>query len=268
MDYAYITLTTDFGLKDGFVGAMKGVLLSICPQANLADISHEVSPQNVLEGALVLSRAYSYFPAGTVHLAVVDPGVGTERRPVAARMGEHYFVGPDNGLFTPVLEAVEKNAGKVEFVHLTNPRYWLADVSQTFHGRDLFAPVAAYLAKGIPLAEFGEIISDPVRLNLPKPERTKHGWQAHITAIDHFGNLATDLPVANLYGVENLKIRLYGREIRNLIMTYAQKKSGDLVALVNSQKNIEIAVVNGSASDLLDAFVGGVVEVFFESKVE
>ncbi len=262
MDYTYITLTTDFGLKDGFVGAMKGVLLSICPQANLVDISHDISPQNILEGALVFSRAYSYFPAGTIHLAVVDPGVGTERRPVAARLGEHYFVGPDNGLFTPVLEAVEKNAGKVEFVHLTNPKYWLADVSRTFHGRDLFAPVAAHLAKGIPLAELGETISNPVRLNLPKPERTENGWLAHIISIDHFGNLATDLPVANLSGVENPFFRIYGREIHGLVMSYAQQKPGDLVALVNSQKYIEIAVVNGSAVNLLGAFVGGFVEVF------
>src|SRR5512137_720462 len=150
-----ITLTTDFGLKDGFVGTMKGVIWSICPSAQIADISHAIAPQNVLEGALVLWHAHAFFPPGTVHVAVVDPGVGTRRRPLAARIGEHFFVGPDNGLFTPEYEEAEKNGWLLEIVHLTNEKYFLPQVSRTFHGRDIFAPAAAHLADGVRLGELG-----------------------------------------------------------------------------------------------------------------
>src|SRR5512136_277510 len=150
-----LTLTTDFGFKDGFVGTLKGVIWSICPTAQIADISHAIAPQNVLEGALVLCRAYPFFPPGSVHVAVVDPGVGTRRRPMAARLGEHFFVGPDNGLFTPAYEAAEKKGWPLDLVHLTNEKFFLAQVSRTFHGRDIFAPVAAHLANGVPLADLG-----------------------------------------------------------------------------------------------------------------
>src|SRR5512136_1467430 len=161
-----ITLTTDFGLKDGFVGAMKGVIWSICPAAQIADISHAITPQNVLEGAFALWRAYSFFPAGSVHVAVVDPGVGTRRRPMAAHLGGHYFVGPDNGLFTPIYEDAEKNGWPLKIIQLTNEKYFLAQVSRTFHGRDIFGPAAAHLANGVPLSDFGPVINDPLRLSM------------------------------------------------------------------------------------------------------
>ena len=263
-----ITLTTDFGLKDGFVGTLKGVIWSICPEAQVADISHTIAPQNILEGAFVLWRAYSFFPAGTIHMAVVDPGVGTRRRPMAARLGAYYFVGPDNGLFTPMLEAAEKNHWPVEIVHLTNEKYWLPDVSCTFHGRDIFAPVAAHLAKGVPLAEFGPAITDPVRLNLPKPEKTATGWRAHVTVIDIFGNLTTDLPAENLSDQEKIVFQLRGREVRGLVASYGHKQSGDLVALVDSENFIEIASVNGNAAQVLGAIVGDVIDVIIKSKVK
>ncbi len=268
MENPCITLTTDFGPKDGFVGAMKGVLWSICPRARLADISQQISPQNILEGALVLFRAYSFFPAGTVHLAVVDPGVGTERRPIAARLGEHFFVGPDNGLFTPILEAMEKEQGAVQFVHANNPKFWLPEVSRTFHGRDIFAPVAAHLANGVPLEQLGAPLSDPVRLSLPKPMRMPMGWQAHIMAVDHFGNLTTDLPATEISGSEDVLFRLRGWDVRGLSRSYGERESGELVALVNSLNFVEIAVVNGNAARMVGASVGDVVEVILESKVE
>ena len=144
-----ITLTTDFGEKDGFTGVLKGVIWGICPDAQIADITHSISPQNVLEGALALWRAAPFFPAGTVHIAVVDPGVGTNRRPMAARLGDYFYVGPDNGLFTPMIEDARNNNQVVEFVHLDKPKFWLKNVSHTFHGRDIFAPVGAHLANGI-----------------------------------------------------------------------------------------------------------------------
>jgi S-adenosylmethionine hydrolase len=257
---AIVTLTTDFGLKDGFVGIMKGVIWSICPEARLADISHEIQPQNILEAAWALQRAYSFFPPKTVHLAVVDPGVGTDRRAIAARLGEHYFVAPDNGLFTPILEAIEKQGGEIKFTHLTNPKYWLPQVSQTFHGRDVFAPVAAHLANGVPLEELGEAIHDPVRLSLPKPEKTSRGWTAHIVGIDHFGNLATDLPAAAVIGHEVI-FHLVGREVRGLVQSYGEQPTGELVALINSAGFLEFAIVNGSAARALGASVGDLVEV-------
>jgi hypothetical protein len=258
-----LTLTTDFGDKDGFVGTMKGVIWSICPAAQIADISHTVAPQNVLEGAIVLWRAYPFFPAGSVHVAVIDPGVGTSRRPMAAHLGVHYFVGPDNGLFTPMVEDAEKNGWPIEIVHLTNAKYFLAEVSHTFHGRDIFAPVGAALANGVPLAELGPAITDPVRLPMPKPEKTQTGWRAHVTVVDIFGNLTTDLAASELEGQESVLFRLLGRELRGLVDSYGLEQPGALVALVDSENFVEIAAVNGSAAKELGAQTGDIVEVIF-----
>jgi len=262
-----ITLTTDFGLEDGFIGSMKGVIWGICPEAKIADISHAVSPQNVLEGAYILRRAYSYFPAGTVHVAVVDPGVGTARRPLAARLGQHLFIAPDNGLLTPILEQAEQNGWPVKFFHANNQDYWLPGISHTFHGRDIFAPLGAHLAGGVPLSDLGAAIHDPVRLDLPKPEKTPSGWRAHVTFIDHFGNLATDLPAAALTGANNDEtVFLLGKyTVHGLVTSYGYKKTGELVAMINSENYLEIAIVNGSAAQVLGAKVGDIVEVIFES---
>jgi S-adenosyl-L-methionine hydrolase (adenosine-forming) len=256
-----ITLTTDFGLKDGFTGTLKGVIWSICPEAHIADISHSIAPQNVLEGALVLGRTYAYFPAGTVHLAVVDPGVGTRRRPLAARLGAYTFVGPDNGLFTPMFEEAERNGWPVEIIHLTNEKYFLARVSRTFHGRDIFAPVSAHLANGVPLGELGPAITDPLRIALPKPEQTPTGWRAHVIAVDGFGNLATDLPAAALAGHARVSFHLRGREVHGMVDSYGQAQPGELVALADSEGQVELAIVNGSAAQVTGAQVGDVVEV-------
>ncbi len=255
-----LTLTTDFGNKDGFVGTLKGVIWSICPSAQIADISHEITPQNVLEGAFALWRAYTFFPAETVHVAVVDPGVGTFRRPVAMRLGEHTFIGPDNGLFTPMVEDAEKKGWPVEIIHLTNTKYFLEEISRTFHGRDIFAPVAAHLANGVPLADLGPVITDPVRLQMPKPEKTAGGWRAHITVIDIFGNLTTDLPASLLSDPARVSFHILGREVEGLVTSYGNKKPGELVALVDSENYIEVAIVNGSAQKTLGAKVGDVVE--------
>jgi S-adenosylmethionine hydrolase len=256
-----ITLTTDFGSKDGFVGAMKGVIWGICPRAQIADIAHEISPQNVLEGAMALRRAYSFFPAGTVHIAVVDPGVGTERRPLAIRAGAWYLVGPDNGLFTPVLEDAQAQGWRVELVHLTDPRYWLPVVSPTFHGRDIFAPVGAHLACGVPLRRLGQAIRDPFRLPLPQPERTAGGWRAHVLGQDSFGNLRTDLHVELIGQPERARVRIGPFEISGVVHAYGLRPSGELVALADSQGLLEIAVVGGSAALLTGATAGDEVQV-------
>jgi hypothetical protein len=257
-----LTLTTDFGIKDGFVGTMKGVILGICPGAQLVDLTHTITPQNILEGAFALWRAYSFFPPGTVHLAVVDPGVGTQRRPLAARIGEHFFVGPDNGLFTPIYEDAHRNNWNVEIIHLTNEKYWLPAISQTFHGRDIFSPVAAHLANGIPLSDLGLAIQNPIRIQLPKPEKTANGWIAHVTVVDVFGNCTTDLPAKEVIGSKDISFQVHGQTIHGLVDSYGHKEPGELVALVDSESFIEIAVVNGSAAQILGLKVGDVVEVF------
>ncbi|HET9913195.1 MAG TPA: SAM-dependent chlorinase/fluorinase [Anaerolineales bacterium] len=258
-----ITLTTDFGLRDGFVGTMKGVIYSIAPETKIVDISHSIAPQNIQEGAFILSRAAPFFPTDTIHIFVVDPGVGTQRRPLAARLGEHYFVGPDNGMLTPLIDDAEQSKKEVEFVHLNNPKYWLPKVSLTFHGRDVFAPVGAHLANGVSLAALGPRLNDPVRIELPHPEKTDTGWTAHITGIDVFGNLTTDLPASALQGRIDILVRLRGCEVDGIVKSYGHKQPGDLIVLIDSEDRLEIAVVNGSAAQKLGASVGDVVEVIY-----
>ena len=257
-----ITLLTDFGNKDGFVGTMKGVIWSICPGAQIADISHEISPQDIRAGALALMRAAPYFPAGTVHIAVVDPGVGTHRRPMAAQLGSQYYVGPDNGLFTPLIEDARAAGNDTRFVALENPAYWLQNVSRTFHGRDIFAPVGAHLAAGVPLEKLGSPFTDPVLMPLSKPERTAFGYTAHVSMIDGFGNCTTDLPWSQVAG-RTLLIKIKDRVIRGLSHSYGHHEHGELIALVDSENYLEVAVVNGSAAGLLGAQVGDPMEVLF-----
>jgi S-adenosylmethionine hydrolase len=262
---AIITLTTDFGLKDGNVGVMKGVILGIAPRIHIVDISHFISPQNVREAALILLRSASYFPPKTIHVVVVDPGVGTARRPIAAQLGAQRFVGPDNGILTMLLDFVEKRGWPTEFVHLDQPQFWLPEVSPVFHGRDIFAPVAAYLANGKALAALGTPINDPVRLMLPRLERTPTGWRGEIIHIDHFGNLASNIRLEHLLEQsttpEKITVRLCGIEIRGLVKTFGERAPGELAALFGSTGNLIVSVVNGSAAQTLNAKVGDLFEV-------
>lgn len=260
-----ISLTTDFGIRNGFVGVLKGVIYKIAPDVKIADISHMIAAQDIHEGAFALWRAYSFFPRNTVHVYVVDPGVGTKRRPLAARLGDHYFVGPDNGLLTPIIEDAERENTKMEFVELDNPKYFLPKVSRTFHGRDIFAPVAAHLANGVSLSELGRAFNDPVRLEMSHPEKTSRGFNAHVTVIDIFGNISTDLSASALQGRTDVLFRLRGAEVNGVIESYGHRSAGDLVALVDSEDFIEIAVVNGSAAQKLGAQVGDVVDVIVPS---
>jgi len=252
---------TDFGLKDGNVGVMKGVIWSFAPQAQIADLSHLIGPQNIREAALILARSAPYFPSGTVHLVVVDPGVGTNRRPLAARLGEQYFVGPDNGVVTQYLEWVQARRLTVDFVHLDRPQFWLPEVSQVFHGRDIFSPVAGRLAAGMQLADLGSPLSDPHRLALPQPQRTPFGWQAEIIHIDHFGNLATNLRLEHLPGIENITVRLAGVALQGLVRTFGDRPPGELVALYGSTGSLIVSEVNGSAAARLGARVGDPLQV-------
>jgi len=251
-----ITLTTDFGLADGYVGTMKGIILGISPTATIVDISHEIAPQDVHEAAYTLYAAYSYFPQGSIHVVVVDPGVGSERRAIALRTPQATFVAPDNGVLSYVVagERVE------EIVHVTNPRYHLPPVSRTFHGRDIFAPIAAHLARGIPLAELGEPLTEIVAFPLPRPQVRPDGTiVGQVIHIDRFGNLITSIMSKDLADHPLLRegiIGIKGQSIRGTANNYAEGAPGKLLALIGSSDHLEIAVSGGSASQTLEAKVG------------
>ena len=251
-----LTLLTDFGLQDGFVGVMKGIIYGICPEAQIVDITHAVPAQDVLAGALALERSVPYFPAGTIHIAVVDPGVGTLRRAMAARIGEQLVVGPDNGLFTMLYQLAERQGQKVEAVHLNQPRFWRTEISQVFQGRDIFAPAGAHLANGVKLAELGEAIHDPARLSLLQPQRTSNGWRCQVVAVDHFGTLQINLSRMDLQGASVKQIRLGGVVIEGLCSTFGDRPPGTLINLMDSSDHLSIAVVNGNAAEQLKAAPG------------
>jgi S-adenosylmethionine hydrolase len=257
-----ITLLTDFGLRDGYSGVMRGVIWNILPDAQIADISHTIAPQNILDGPLALARTSFFFPEGTVHVAVVDPGVGTPRLPVAFHTGGHYFVGPDNGLFTLILEHAEKEGWPVTAVCLDQPQYWLKNISRVFHGRDIFSPVAAYIASGVPLEKLGAPINDLVRLEIPRPQRTDTGWSGQVIGIDHFGNLLTNITRSELNSLRGeLIFEIAGQLIHGLAATFGARPSGDLTALIGTHDDLDIAVVNGDAAELLSVQVGAAVRV-------
>jgi len=260
-----VTLTTDFGTADGYVGTMKGVILSIAPDAQLVDISHEIAPQNVRQAAYVLYTAYPFFPPHTVHLVVVDPGVGSARRPIALRTPAGYFVGPDNGVFSYVMACEPVEA----LVELRDPRYRLPQVSHTFHGRDVFAPAAAHLAAGVPITALGPPVLDPVTFPPPCLEITPEGITGEVLHADRFGNVITSIgrlvwsedelsfePAFRKAGgggwarfkAGEAAIVVAGREIAGVHHTYAEVAPGDVLALVGSEGHLEIAVREGSAA--------------------
>jgi S-adenosylmethionine hydrolase len=252
----YITLLTDFGLTDSYVGIMKGVIYRIASPVQITDITHSISPQNVLEGSLVLKRAYRYFPEDSIHVAVVDPGVGTHRRPLAAKIGSHYFVCPDNGLLTAVLEEAEQAGLPVHLVHLDQPRYWLSKVSNVFHGRDIFAPAAAHLATGVPLEALGSPVTDPQRLDIPQPQPIEGGWRGQIIQIDHFGNLEANFSGDDLQKMGPVQVQIAGITLPGLVHTFGEGRPGELVAMIDSSDFLSICVVNGSAAQHLNVGLG------------
>jgi S-adenosylmethionine hydrolase len=258
---AMITLLTDFGQKDAYVGVMKGVILGIAPNVQLVDLSHEIEPQNILAGMVLLGRSVPYFPPGTIHLAVIDPGVGTDRRPIAARLGEQFYVGPDNGLMTQVYKEAKEKARTIEIVHLNQTKYWRKEISHSFHGRDIFAPVAAHLANGVTLKKMGALIDDPVLLRIPMPERTGQGWRGEILHIDSFGNVATNFSLKDFGSASIIQVNLKGRKINTLVKTFGEGRPGESIALFDSAGYLAIAVVNGNAAKELHVKVGDLLEV-------
>jgi S-adenosylmethionine hydrolase len=253
-----VTLTSDFGLADGYVASTKAVVLAVCPDVRLVDITHEIPPGDVMRGALILEATVPYFPAGTVHLAVVDPGVGSGRKGIAVSSGGHYFVGPDNGLFTPFLDAPD-----AAVYALPEPG---PGVSATFHGRDVFAPTAARLACGADIASLGEPLENPVRLNWPKAEATAEEIRGEVIYIDRFGNCVTSIRAGDLETAVSYTVKAAGRDVGPLREYYAEVPPGEALALINSMGRLEIAVNGGSAVEALGLALGD--EVIAKHKKE
>jgi S-adenosylmethionine hydrolase len=253
-----ITLTTDFGLSDAYVAAMKGVILGINPEARLVDICHTIRPQNIAQAAFVLSTAYQFFPEKTVHVVVVDPGVGTERKAVILRTPSADFVAPNNGVLSYV---IEQSAKSMEAFTITRPQFWQTPVSPTFHGRDIFAPVAAHLSLGRPPTDFGEKISSLTVLPLLHPHREPDGSLAgHVLHIDSFGNLITTIRDGDLpQDKKKITIEIGNRVIQELSRTYAE--ASGLLALIGSSGHLEISLKEGNAAAFLNARVGDEVRI-------
>jgi S-adenosylmethionine hydrolase len=271
-----ITLTTDFGYDDAYVAAVKGAILSTNPEANIIDISHSIEPQNVLQAAFILSAAYRYFPKQTIHTAIVDPSVGSERRGVILKTNSALFVAPDNGILSYIIDdlfpvesgSLTEHTHKLkeivfktglEAVAITDPRFWRHPVSPTFHGRDIFAPVAAGLSLGISLYEFGEKIRSLNVLSIPKPyldaERNLVGQVLHI---DRFGTLITNIKNNDLPGKDVL-VEVAGQQIQGISSYYAQNEG--VMAIAGSSGYLEVSLRDGSACDFLGAVVGDEIKV-------
>jgi S-adenosylmethionine hydrolase len=258
-----ITLTTDFGEKDGYVGTMRGVILGICPTAVLTNLSHDIPPQDIRTAAFVLYQAFSYYPPDTVHCVVVDPGVGSKRRAIAVRTDRGIFVCPDNGILSLVLAT--GNINIIEAVTLTNPTYQLPQVSATFHGRDIFAPAAAHIAAGVPLGKLGPAAINLVRLNF---DLQAQNGECQIIHVDRFGNLILNITLHDIGNPEQVAFKIGRETIHSLCRTFADVAEGELLAYVGSLKDhVEIALRNGNAALALGVKVGDTIKII-ESEIE
>lgn len=258
MNDPVITLLTDFGVEDGYAAAMKGVILGICPNARIVDVTHLAPTHDIRAGSFLLASACGFFPAGTIHLAVVDPGVGTKRAPIAVRTPRYFFVGPDNGLFSLAL----RDEARWEARALQNSDYWRPEVSTTFHGRDIFAPVAAHLARGVPFEELGPSFS-PFTPQWSSIARSGETWVGEVIHIDHFGNAISNITRNNLdeWGHENVEVvRVRGSDLP-VVATYGDARAGTPVALIGGSGYLEIAVSRGSAAESLGIRPGDRVQV-------
>ncbi len=258
-----ITLTTDFGLNDHFVGTMKGVILNIAPNAEIVDICHSVQPFDILDAALTLAESYKYFPVRTVHLVVVDPGVGSARRPIIASSDQHNFVAPDNG----VLSLMYAREERLHVRHVASEHYFLTPISNTFHGRDIFAPVAAYLAKGVDHEKFGPEVNDYVRFNAPKPKAADAKTiKGVVLKVDRFGNLITnftpnDVPALFAPQAAGFKITVGKKEVTAMKTSYSAGAPGEVFGILGSMGYLEIAANRGAANQLTGAAKGTEVSI-------
>lgn len=259
-----ITLTTDFGLRDYYVSAMKAVMLNIVPDVRLVDISHEIPSQDIMAGSWILQNSAMLFPKNTVHTVVVDPGVGTERNPVALKVGDQYFVGPDNGIFSLLTTDVEYKA-----VRLTNERYWRENPSKTFHGRDIFAPVAAHLSRGVDLDELGEPIDELVNYRWTVPIADKDGLEGMVIHIDKFGNLVTNITedlLEDVIGDKSVRIYVGNTILDEIAMTFGNVTDGEPVAYIGSSGMLEVGINKGNAQEMLGVQKGAQISLILQKE--
>ena len=241
-----ITLTTDFGLKDHYVGAMKGVILSINPNVIITDITHEIPPQDIFNATLILRNFYNYYPQGTIHIVVVDPGVGSRRKPIVVQADNYIFLGPDNGIFTFVYSELKS----VKAFEISNPKYTLPKVGSTFDGRDVFAPAAAHLSLGVTVDDLGGQVRKPVKLQIKEPVVRGSEIIGEVIYIDSFGNLITNVP-AQLIKPES-RVYIGGEVIKRISQSYAEVPKGELLAIIGSTGFLEISISHGSALDMIE----------------
>jgi S-adenosylmethionine hydrolase len=262
-----VTLTTDFGTLDHFVGVMKGVIININPDVELVDLCHNVNSYDVFDAAFTLAQSYRYFPSDTIHLVVIDPGVGTARRPILVRTMEYKFVAPDNGVLSLIYEREES----VEVRHITADHYFLNPVSNTFHARDIFAPVVGWLSKGVEVDKFGDPITDYAKFASPKPKQVSENLVKGVTIkVDKFGNLITnitpqDVPQLFSDNPPPFKIVINSQEVTRLNLAYSMGKPSEIFAIVGSSGFLEICTNRGSAAKALNVTRGAEVGVMIES---
>ncbi|MGA2509717.1 MAG: SAM-dependent chlorinase/fluorinase [Candidatus Acidiferrales bacterium] len=256
-----ITLTTDYGTNDHLVGVMKGVILSINPEVQIVDITHGVLAHDILDGALTIGQAYKYFPPKTIHVVVVDPGVGTQRRPVLVAADQHYMIAPDNG----VLSSVYDQSEALYVWNIISEHYFRQPVSRTFHGRDIFAPVAAWLSKSWQTSAFGEAITDFVRFAIPKPKATGNTVKGIVLRVDHFGNAVTNVTAADVPALATadgkFTIRAGNAVVSKVVPTFAEGANGEAVGIIGSSGYLEISVNKASAARTLGIARGAEVTV-------
>lgn len=255
-----ITLTTDFGLKDPFVGLMKGVILGINPEVSIVDLSHNISRHNIVNASQTIAMSYNYFPPSTIHVAVTDPGVGSKRRPIIVKTEKHIFVGPDNGIFTPVLRNILPSTLKV--FHITASDYFLPMSGSTFHGRDIFAPVAAWLSRGLVPEKFGPEIEDYELLSMPKAFLSEnHTIKGEIVYIDNFGNAISNISIGDLDKLAPVEFKdslnvVYKDKTLKIVNFYSENNGADLAAIINSFGQLELFSYKESASVRFDIKIG------------
>ena len=253
----HITLTTDFGTRQGSDGVLHGAIYRIAPRAVITDLSHHIRPQDIREANFVVNNSAFFFPAGTVHVIVVDPGVGTDRRPIAARIGEHFFVAPDNGVLTACLDRAGREGWTTEFVHVDKPEYWLPNLTNTFHGRDLFSPVSAHLAAGVPLADLGSPLDDPVTIPLWDAIRQPDGSvEGEVIYIDDFGNAICSIlaeEIAHLPVPDGVEVELCGATIEGMVRTFGDSEydTDTLIALWDSSGYLLVSENNGTGGKVI-----------------
>lgn len=254
-----ISLLTDFGNKDGYVGVLKGVIYNICNNVNIVDLFHDIKPQNILSASWLLANNYKYFPEGTIFVCVVDPGVGSERKKIIVKSSDYFFIAPDNGLLTTIL--MESNLQTI--VSIENKQYWLAEISNTFHGRDIFAPVAAHLANGVDILEYGPEIDlkSLIMIDTPEPEVVKNVCSGTIVHIDRFGNIITNIS-KNLIRTKNIKITFKNTTILGLKETYSSVKEKELLAIIGSNGYLELSCNCGKINEITNVEVGD--KIFLE----